>query len=45
MGGMPGLLTMIGGIALRVFKNQIADSIDRAVYNLKQGLGIIKNQT
>lgn len=45
MGGLPGLLAIIGGIAFRVFRVQMADSIDRAVYNIKQSFGIIRAQT
>jgi TP901 family phage tail tape measure protein len=45
MGGLPGLLTMIGGIAVRVFKNQIGESIDRMVYNLKVSTGLVKKET
>lgn len=45
MGGLPGLLAIIGGIAFRVFRVQMADSIDKAVYNIKQSFGIIRAQT
>jgi hypothetical protein len=40
-----GLLTMIGGVAVRVFKNQIGESIDRMVYNLKVSTGLVKKET
>lgn len=44
LGGVPGLLGLLGTVATTVFKDQIAASIDNAIYNLSRFTGIAEDQ-
>lgn len=45
VGGLSGVLTIAASIMTRVFSNQIAESIQRMAYNVRNFMGITKENT